>query len=135
MNNLKSFWDVRYEGNHTNIFIKKLSRFLSLKVGEVQSERFEVDGKKYERSTFYVEHNATDWTGLIEELLTISNKITWKWTLLLNVIESSKFIAGEIRAESPDGSEPIMEIPTGFYSLQWEIREDQKYKRFEFGTK
>ena len=124
-----SFWDVRYVGSHTNVFIKKLQRVLSIRASDIERERFVADSKKYERSTFLVPHDLDDWPSLVSECLSLSNLVSWKWSVILDLLDDDKRVFAQLHSES-DG--PILfydKVPAGLYSLSWELRSDQVYER------
>jgi len=127
---MKSYWDVLYVGAHSNIFIKKLQRHLSVQAEDIVKERIIYEGKKCERAMFYLSHGDKDWTVLINDLLTIASRIAHTWRIHLNLPEG---LSGNLRSDFGD-CHIELNAPEGLESIHWEIRRDQNYQKTQLAS-
>ena len=129
---MKSQWDVIYFVSHTNIFIKKLQRYLTVDISNIETERLEHDGKKLERATFLVHHSSTSWNSVIEEVLVLAQKVSGRWQLNLEFPDS---IRGYLTENSEGNVESIVEAPSNLESISWKLKRNQKYNKIIYSSK
>jgi len=123
---MKSLWEVTYVGSHTSVFIKKLERFLNVKTTEALKERYEKDGKSYERMIFEIDHPITQWEKLLTEILRMASLISTEWETY--IFDASTHVAGVLNAdEREEKGGFLIEGPTGIKNISWEIKLDQNY--------
>ena len=123
---MKSLWEVTYVGSHTSVFIKKLERFLNTKTTEAHKERYEKDGKSYERTIFEIEHPVSEWNELLVDVIRIAGLISKEWKIY--ILEVNSHVGGAIDGEEREEKGGfLIEGPTGIKNISWEIKLDQSY--------
>ena len=123
---MKSQWEVTYVGSHTSVFIKKLERFLNVKTTEALKERYEKDGKSYERTIFEIEHPVSEWQELLIDAFRMAGLISKEWKIY--ILEVNSHVGGSINVdEREEKGGFLIEGPTVIKNISWEIKLDQNY--------
>ncbi len=120
---MRSLWTMCYVGAHTATTIKKLERLLDMKALDVTRERYVWNGENLERSAFFIDHGALDWTALINSLLRKTSLFASAWqsrgdaTHILTTRVTSEDISASFKNN----------MPAGLREVSWEVRADQLY--------
>ena len=119
---MNSYWSVVSQGVALAIVLKKLERLLAVSFRAVELEQATLDGKKLEKADFFVEvPRARQWNDMVLEMLAVSARLCPSWSV---AIGASSFSAQYSPARDGD----VARI-AGLQSVNWEIRQSQKYER------
>ena len=126
---MKSHWTIAIKTSEVGIFIKKIERFLSVKLVDPKYRNdYQLGSDIYTVIDCFIDHSSNDFSVLVFEMFNLIKKISVQWDLSLLDIQSdiSGTIDSKVREEI--GGYDI-HGPSGIRSISWRILKDQDYQR------